>query len=1439
MMEAFQLTHNVPLSLNNVQQQQQPSMPSRLNRAAPSLQHRAAMDFPPANKDLAMQQAREQQEAAVRMIQSQMQNTMAMMQQQQQTTAAPLAHREAMSISNVKNFALPHRSAMDFTAAQNICLGGLAHRSAMDFTPTPPQPQPSSLNVVTQQPAMSALSHREAMNFPPRIESQRTIKPALNHRDAMEMRVTQQTRSSSLSHREAMNFGATQMIQPNLSHRNAMDFGQSQLTQIPLSNRDPMDFLMAQNTDIVSLSHREVMDFDSLNVNVDPIANVAPVDPFSAVEEPSPTLGSTVTEPACGISVQEHISAMELDRENYFAQQQNILDSFSFSGSSIQDGDTDREADIAAQQKMLNCALLQYAEVPQASALPVPDNLSTQKRKRRHMESRDVRIFISSTFKDMSVERETLIKRVMPGIRILCAQRGVSVREVDLRWGITAEQSESGNTISICLSEIDKCRPWFFCMLGDRYGWSHTDNARDDLLTKTFANASSQFPWIMSYVDRSITELEIRHAILNQANPTDESQKHCAFFFRNESYSKGKGPDYEETNPQTSRKLKSLKESIEQRFPENVHHYDNPSMLDSLFSKQLMALIDRDFPEADRPTPLEKEREVHNAFAQSRARVYVGGEHYMFQINCFLASQAQNQHPSPIVIVGNSGSGKSALVCNYVVRYENEHPESFVLAHYIGCSGLSTDLGRMLHRIISEIVDYFELPNKDLPNDVEGLSTLLPSILLEASSRGGMLLVLDALNQLDEKDHAQELHWLPVQFPPGVQLITSTLPSRAAESLSSSQIDGIIDSPQTANPLFLKTVLNEIRVHGAYETLNARIAQCLSATGIPDLLGKVLARIETDFGDKKNYVGDCMATIWISRRGLTENEILSILHITPFLWSEIQLALSELLSTRSGLLNFSHDFVKQSVASKYITPSSSQVYRNKIITHFLDSNYMDRKCEEVPYHYHQAGMITELCNFITTPEVFFYLSSEQFLFDLYKYFRACSSLNPAEKLVNGVIHSTFRNDAAKIRQTGKFLQDLAHFSAAEQLFKVALTLVSTQTPVDLSALADVQDALGYLYRVQARYEEACPIYEESLKTRKQLHGPESREVAASMCSLAILFRKMGKYDKAEPLYSGSCVLRKKLLGLNHPETGMSYNGLGCLYQDTGKDKLSEEHFTIALQIREHCHGPNHPDVAMTLSNMASLYLSQARYDDSERLFERALRIYEDVYGEAHPDVAHTLAYLAGVFVEKGKYLQAKPLFERAISIKQQAFGKRHPEVAQSLSDYGVLHARMHDYDKALQLYQQCLDIRREVLGPDHPDTAQSMNNVAAILTDKGLFSEAETMFQEALKTTEKKFGESHPNICQTLLKLANLYQRQGRNPGHIIPLYSRSLSILRSYYGELLLSLSLLPFSLLFFSLFPSGHPDVSKACRNIAAFYAAIGNSAEESKFLARAAGN
>jgi len=64
------------------------------------------------------------------------------------------------------------------------------------------------------------------------------------------------------------------------------------------------------------------------------------------------------------------------------------------------------------------------------------------------------RVFVSSTFSDLTTERDALQRRVFPAVRDHCAARGYLFQAIDLRWGIGEEASASQRTMRSCLDEL-------------------------------------------------------------------------------------------------------------------------------------------------------------------------------------------------------------------------------------------------------------------------------------------------------------------------------------------------------------------------------------------------------------------------------------------------------------------------------------------------------------------------------------------------------------------------------------------------------------------------------------------------------------------------------------------------------------------------------------------------------------------------------------------------------------------------------------------------------------------------------------------------------------------------------------------------------------------------------------------------------------------------
>lgn len=174
-----------------------------------------------------------------------------------------------------------------------------------------------------------------------------------------------------------------------------------------------------------------------------------------------------------------------------------------------------------------------------------------------------VRPFVSSTFTDFEQEREHLVKYVFPQLNSLCHQRGTYFAPVDLRWGISEDQSHAADVVSLCLDYIKHCHPFFICLLGERYGTyrsidqpplpSEVDPGEKysdfDWLGKNFLVAAAKgHDWILqkAYQNCSITELEIIEAAFRNDN------QFCRFYIRDVRHIEDKYRDL----PQEERKKK-------------------------------------------------------------------------------------------------------------------------------------------------------------------------------------------------------------------------------------------------------------------------------------------------------------------------------------------------------------------------------------------------------------------------------------------------------------------------------------------------------------------------------------------------------------------------------------------------------------------------------------------------------------------------------------------------------------------------------------------------------------------------------------------------------------------------------------------------------------------------------------------------------------------
>ena len=303
-------------------------------------------------------------------------------------------------------------------------------------------------------------------------------------------------------------------------------------------------------------------------------------------------------------------------------------------------------------------------------------------------------------------------------------------------------------------------------------------------------------------------------------------------------------------------------------------------------------------------------------------------------MNAFAA--AAEHDGKGLVVTGDSGSGKTALLAAWARDWAQAHSDIFLFQHYFGATPKSASSEGFLHRLLGELKGRFGLSD-DIPTDPEKLRDALPVWLAQTIGRGRIVLVLDGLNQVQGSEADRRLRFVPRHFPPHVTAIASALPGSSRDALrelgwkehhlplaNESEVDAMVGeylrihartlepalrrelvaAAGARNPLFLRTVLEELRQFGSFERLPARVRYYLEAQDPKDLFLRVLARWQEDFDGRdtnspllqagegqgvkapepaqersaKRRRGPPRLThLWAARQGLSESEWLDLL----------------------------------------------------------------------------------------------------------------------------------------------------------------------------------------------------------------------------------------------------------------------------------------------------------------------------------------------------------------------------------------------------------------------------------------------------------------------------------------------------------------------------------------------------------------------------------
>ena len=468
------------------------------------------------------------------------------------------------------------------------------------------------------------------------------------------------------------------------------------------------------------------------------------------------------------------------------------------------------------------------------------------------------------------------------------------------------------------------------------------------------------------------------------------------------------------TDAEAQQHLEKLKnDSLRNRLGSNIRDYpagwtgksattDHIDQLCADVLEDLTKVIESEIDQMQEDDPLEREVAVHQEFGVDRAKFFTGRIAELDEIQAYL----ENNEKNPLLIHGESGTGKSALLAKAVEIYQGNYPASVLVQRFIGASAGSSSGGTLLQDLCKEICRKYDVDESDVASDYWDLTKEFHRRLTYAKADKPLVVFIDALDQLSEINDQADLSWLTPGLPDNVKIIISSIPGSWLESaqnrltfgrpfelkeMNSGEADQLLDYwlhdadrtltagqkrevlakfAENGLPLYLKLAFEEAKLWNSY-TPHSETELNPETEGI---IRGLFKRFSKNSNHGSLMVSRSLGYLAASRYGLSEEEIVEILsrdqelfddfvsgihHRLPeqklpiVVWSRLYHDLEEYLTAREvdgiPLINFYHRQLREVVEADYLNGADREYHHLHLADYFETLEICKRQIAELPW----------------------------------------------------------------------------------------------------------------------------------------------------------------------------------------------------------------------------------------------------------------------------------------------------------------------------------------------------------------------------------------------------------------------------------------------------------------------------------------------------------
>nr|XP_021494699.1 telomerase protein component 1 isoform X1 [Meriones unguiculatus] len=541
---------------------------------------------------------------------------------------------------------------------------------------------------------------------------------------------------------------------------------------------------------------------------------------------------------------------------------------------------------------------------------------------------RTIRVFISSTFRDMHGERDLLMRSVLPALQTRVFPHRISLHAIDLRWGIPEEETLRNRQLEVCLGEVEDSQ-LFVGILGCRYGYVPPSYDLPD---------HPHFHWAQQYPSgRSVTEMEVMQ-FLNRGQRLQPSAE-ALIYFRDPDFLSSVPdawkPDFISESEEAAHRVSELKRYLHNQKEVTCRRYScewggvvtgrpyagGLEEFGQLVLQDVWMMIQKLYlqpgPQLEQPASMSDDDLIQASFQQLKNPLSPARPRLLQDtVQGLMMPRGRLS-----LVTGQAGQGKTAFLASLVSALQvpdRPNVPPLVFYHFSAARPDQCLALNFLRRLCTHLHRNLGEPSA-LPSTYRGLVWELQQRLLLKSAQSlqrgqTLVLIIDGADKLVDQNGQLISDWIPKSLPRRVHLVLSVsrdsglgetlqqsqsayvvalgplVPSsraqlvreelapygkRLEESPFNNQMRLLLSKQGSGLPLYLRLATDYLRLFILYEQVSEGL-RTLPAT-LPLLLQHILGTLEREHGHE--VLPRVLAALEVTRSGLTVDQLHAVLSV--------------------------------------------------------------------------------------------------------------------------------------------------------------------------------------------------------------------------------------------------------------------------------------------------------------------------------------------------------------------------------------------------------------------------------------------------------------------------------------------------------------------------------------------------------------------------------